>query len=81
VFASDFRSKLAERTTRSIAFHDAFLDAARFDPARDTGPFVRYLQERFDGRAPDLVLAIAPPAAGVLCLSGSQIFALKPPPR
>ena len=74
VFASLFRSELAERATTPVAFYETSLDGARFDPERDDGPFVRYLQDRFAGRAPDLVVPIGPLAARFYTQYREQLF-------
>ncbi len=74
VFASMFRSELAQRTTAPVAFYETILDGARFDPAIDTGPFVRYLQERFKDRPPDLVVPIGPPATRFYARNREKLF-------
>lgn len=74
VFASMFRSELAQRTTAPVAFYETILDGARFDPMVDTAPFVRYLQERFKGRPPDLVVPIGPPATRFYAQNREKLF-------
>lgn len=74
VFASLFRSELAQRVTTPIAFYETSLDGARFDPARDAVPVVRYLQDRFTDRVPDLVVPIGPLAARFYTQYREQLF-------
>lgn len=74
VFASAFRSELAQRLTVPVAFHETSLDGARFDPARDSAGFVRFLQDRFAQRPPDLVVPIGPLATRFYAQHRAQLF-------
>jgi signal transduction histidine kinase len=73
-FASMFRSELAHRTSTPVAFYETVLDSARFAPAVDTEPFVRYLQERFRTLPPDLVVPVGPPAARFYAQNRARLF-------
>jgi signal transduction histidine kinase len=78
VFASYFRSELARRASMPIAFYDISLDGARFDPARDAGPFVRLLRERYADVNPDLVIPLGPLANAFYAQHREGLFAESP---
>ena len=78
VFESAFRTALAQRVATPVAFYDTSLDGARFDPERDAASFVRFLQERFADRAPDLVVPVGPLAARFYAEHRKLLFANTP---
>ncbi len=78
VFASHFRSELAQRVSTPIAFYDASLDGAHFDPARDAGPFVRFLHDSFADVRPDLVIPLGPLANAFYAQHREELFADSP---
>ncbi len=73
-FATRFRAELMQRAATPIAFYDISLDGAFFDPARDAGPFVRFLQERFRGSRPDLVIPLGPVANAFYAQHREELF-------
>lgn len=74
VFAAQFRRDLGQRLQTPVAFYDASLDGARFDPARDSDAFVAFLRARFGTDPPDLVVPIGPPAARFYGLNRGRLF-------
>ena len=73
-YAAHFRAELAKSATTPVAFYEVSLDGARFDPARDTNTFVRFLKERYADRVPDLVVPLGPPAAVFYAQNRSRLF-------
>ncbi len=78
VFASLFRSELAQRVSTAVAFYDVSLDGARFDPARDAPSFVRFLRDRFADVKPDLVIPLGPLANAFYAQYRDELFAESP---
>ncbi|MBN8507230.1 MAG: ATP-binding protein [Burkholderiales bacterium] len=73
-FASLFRAELAPKMKTPVAFYEVSMDGSRFDPARDTDVYVRFLAERFAGRPPDLIVAVGPPAARFYAMNRGRLF-------
>jgi signal transduction histidine kinase len=78
LFASYFRSELAKRASAPVAFYDISLDGAHFDPARDAGPVVRFLRDRFVGVNPDLVVPFGPLANAFYAKHREELFPESP---
>src|SRR6266705_1740489 len=78
VFASHFRSELAQSVSTPVAFYDVSLDGAHFDPGRDAASFVRFLQDRFAGAKPDLVIPLGPLANIFYAQHREELFGQSP---
>ena len=74
LFGAQFRADLARRVGMPIAFYETSLDGARFDPARNTAPFVNLLRELFSDREPELVVPIGPLAAQFYAQNRDKLF-------
>lgn len=78
VFASHLRSELTQRVSTQVAFYDVSLDGAHFDPARDAGPFVRFLHDSFADVKPDLVIPLGPLANAFYAQHREELFGESP---
>lgn len=78
LFGAQFRADLARRVSTPIAFYESSLDGARFDPARDSAAFVKFLRERFADIEPELVVPIGPLAAQFYAQNRALLFPAVP---
>lgn len=68
------RSELERGAQAPIAFYDAALNADQAGPEEDTRPMLAFLQQRFEGRAPDLVICVDAPAARFYLQHRDRLF-------
>jgi signal transduction histidine kinase len=77
--ASVFRAELARRSSGPIVLYEATLDAGRPETNHaEEDTFATYLQARFAGSAPDLVVTIGPPAARFILSHRDRLFPSTP---
>ena len=71
---NSFRSALAERWGREIAFYDADLESGQNADSTADGPIVQSLQSRFATIRPDLVVTVAAPASSFYLRHRDELF-------
>jgi signal transduction histidine kinase len=72
------RSELEREAKVPIAFYDAALNADQAGPEEDTRPMLAFLQQRFEGRPPDLVICVDVPAARFYLQYRDRLFGSVP---
>ena len=77
--ASVFRAELAKGASGPVVLYEATLDAGRPETNHaEEDTFATYLQARFAGSAPDLVVTIGPPAARFFLSHRDRLFPSTP---
>lgn len=72
--ATVFRTELVRGSPDTVLLYEATLDAGRKASEQEERTFVDYLQTRFDGNAPDLVVTLGPSAARFYLGHRDQLF-------
>jgi PAS domain S-box-containing protein len=75
---SVFRTELSRRSPDPIDLHEVSLEMARFADFSHEDPLVHFLEARFAGRQPDLVVAVGGPAFQFLTRHRAHLFAATP---
>ncbi|MCC7041641.1 MAG: sensor histidine kinase [Burkholderiales bacterium] len=76
--APTFRTALAQRFDTPITFVEASLDYMRTATDKQTRTFIAYLNDRFDGTPPDVVVTFGGPAAQFYLTHRDELFGTTP---
>ncbi|HEY7697758.1 MAG TPA: hypothetical protein VIE88_05040, partial [Vicinamibacteria bacterium] len=74
----ELRSELAARSPERVEIFEVSLESARFSDTTAEAPFLDYLHALFAGRSPDLVIAVAGPAARFCVNHRGDLFPAAP---
>ncbi len=78
VVAAAFRTTLTREMAEPVAIHQISLETARFTEPEKDDSFVRFIEDRFDGRKIDLVVPIAFPAVDFTARQRKRLFPAAP---
>lgn len=76
--SSSFRTELTRGASAPIVLFETALDAGRVVTPEEEAAFVDYLQARFAGQPPDVVVTIGPPAARLYLAHRDELFQATP---
>lgn len=77
-FAAELRTEIVRAAPGPVEFLEVPIEMARFEEAREEGPFVEYLEAVVANRHLDLVVTVGGPAASLVARHRATLFASVP---
>lgn len=77
-FAAELRTEIVRAAPGPVEFLEVPIEMARFEEAREEGPFVEYLEAVVANRHLDLVVTVGGPAASLVARHHATLFASVP---